>query len=407
MFGRRLNDEAETVNFTGEPAPRAAKSSLMSAPFPLAADMSADRGAVDAVMTALCPERIRGLGISKTLRRPALGGCLVLMLGATGVAIPTTGHTRVNIEGTVTSARVTTSRDAVSDVLAALCKTFNVRYSTSIPLERSVSGTYSGSVTQVISRLLDGNSYVVKSSEGVIEITVFGTKLGTILPGRMRELPISADTKPSERGLPVGASGVVTYWTEPPQSSIDVRGKTMDLQESERGPAVVVPTTPSEVGLFYDRTTLTAVSSNRMQHDPTIANECSPIPGPATSPDLVPVVASEPSDAPPLAPTPIPETKPMPSLRRAPRLAAASVGEPGDAFSRIFPGRSTYFRTLRSAPPKSPGRSLSQETLAAKSGRSQAFAAGGERVQPAPKIPLLDDLVKAVSVGISQILSAP
>ena len=62
----------------------------------------------------------------------------------------------------------------ISDVLAAVTKTFNVKSRMAIPLEPAASASYSGSFEQVISRLLDGYNYVIKTEQGTTEIIVLG-----------------------------------------------------------------------------------------------------------------------------------------------------------------------------------------------------------------------------------------
>jgi hypothetical protein len=66
----------------------------------------------------------------------------------------------------------------IVEILAALGHDFNVHYHSSVDLNRQISGTYEGSVRQVVSRILEGYNFVVKSGPGGIEVTVFGTPDG-------------------------------------------------------------------------------------------------------------------------------------------------------------------------------------------------------------------------------------
>ena len=93
----------------------------------------------------------------------------ILSAGVTTAAIA-----QVHVEGTVAAVHITTNKDAIVDVLAALEATFNVRYRTSVPLTRATSDTYAGSFGHVISRLLDGYDYVIAHHQDSIEIMVFG-----------------------------------------------------------------------------------------------------------------------------------------------------------------------------------------------------------------------------------------
>jgi hypothetical protein len=118
-----------------------------------------------------------GLG-EKSQRCICAGRFAVLLLTVGGAAIPTTGNAKVNIEGTATEVRVTTSQDAISDVLDAFSAIFNLRYRTSAPLDAVISGIYSGSTERVISRILAGYDFTIGHNGKVIEISVYGKSLG-------------------------------------------------------------------------------------------------------------------------------------------------------------------------------------------------------------------------------------
>jgi hypothetical protein len=90
---------------------------------------------------------------------------LCLTLGATASA-------EVQIAGSPAAVSVTTSMDSISDVLAAFSASFNIKYRAEVPLDARARRTYVGSLEDVISRLLDGYSYVVKTTEGSMEIIV-------------------------------------------------------------------------------------------------------------------------------------------------------------------------------------------------------------------------------------------
>jgi hypothetical protein len=84
--------------------------------------------------------------------------------------------------GQCQAVRVTTSQDAIAEVLAAIATTFNVQYRTAIPLDAASNAAYSGSFGQVISRLLDGYNYVIKKDQETTEIVVFGRRGEVAIP---------------------------------------------------------------------------------------------------------------------------------------------------------------------------------------------------------------------------------
>jgi hypothetical protein len=59
------------------------------------------------------------------------------------------------------------------EVLESLSATQNIQFNSSPALSRVVSGTYSGSLQRVLSRLLDGFDTVIQSSPGRVKLTVF------------------------------------------------------------------------------------------------------------------------------------------------------------------------------------------------------------------------------------------
>jgi hypothetical protein len=66
--------------------------------------------------------------------------------------------------------------DALSDVLSAFGARLPVKYRSSVPLNVEINGAYSGSLSQVVSRLLDGYNYAIKQDSGLTEIIVFGKR---------------------------------------------------------------------------------------------------------------------------------------------------------------------------------------------------------------------------------------
>jgi hypothetical protein len=112
--------------------------------------------------------------------------CVFALSAVLVCSLPTIASAEVHVEGSLAVVRVSTSRDTISDVLSALAATFNVPYRTAIPLDAAADATYSGSLRQVISRLLDGYNYVVKTDDSkTTEIVVFGKRGAAIVPPKV------------------------------------------------------------------------------------------------------------------------------------------------------------------------------------------------------------------------------
>jgi hypothetical protein len=99
-----------------------------------------------------------------------LGAVAVLACGC----LATRAAAEVHIEGNLSAFRVTTSGDALADVLSAFGTQFPLKYRTAVPLNVEINGVYSGSLSQVVARLLDGYNYVIKKDQGLTEIIILG-----------------------------------------------------------------------------------------------------------------------------------------------------------------------------------------------------------------------------------------
>jgi len=119
-----------------------------------------------------------------------LGAALTCGLAASAYA-------EVHVAGSRAAVRITTNQDTISNVLSAIAATFNVRYRTTFPLDAAADATYLGSFDQVISRLLKGYNYVIKTDQGSTEIVVLGR-------GGAVAIPPPAPKVSPQKGFPVG-----------------------------------------------------------------------------------------------------------------------------------------------------------------------------------------------------------
>lgn len=91
---------------------------------------------------------------------------------ACGLIAPASADIRV--DGNLKALQLRTSGDSLADVLARFDTLFAVKVRSAVPLKNEVSGSYSGSLSQVMARLLDGYNYVIKIDRDLTEILVFG-----------------------------------------------------------------------------------------------------------------------------------------------------------------------------------------------------------------------------------------
>jgi hypothetical protein len=100
--------------------------------------------------------------------------CLLVAVAALACGAATDASAEVRVEGNLNALRVSTSGDTLSDVLSAFGTRLPVKYRTAVPLNAEVNGAYSGSLSQVMSRLLDGYNYVIKNDHEMTEIIILG-----------------------------------------------------------------------------------------------------------------------------------------------------------------------------------------------------------------------------------------
>jgi hypothetical protein len=102
----------------------------------------------------------------------------VLAISAFGLlsTVPTLAHAEIHVGGEPAALRVEAQNATLQEVLTALRSSFGLKIqaSTSTDLNRSVSGTYNGSLREVITRLLDGYDFFVRKLGDDLEVVVVG-----------------------------------------------------------------------------------------------------------------------------------------------------------------------------------------------------------------------------------------
>ena len=110
--------------------------------------------------------------------RPIATALAIAAFGAFILAFTSAGaRAELRVAGDVNAMRIEASGATISDVLAVLGQNLGIRYRSSVVLDAEIDGTYSGSLRQVLSSMLDGYSYVVANGE-TIEVMIIGKKGG-------------------------------------------------------------------------------------------------------------------------------------------------------------------------------------------------------------------------------------
>jgi hypothetical protein len=148
--------------------------------------------------------------------RYAIGRCglalavlwLALALGACAAC----ARTQVSVRGDRAVVQLEASNAPLAEVLSALQSEFSIEYRTSVALDQPISGTYRGSLRQVLSRLLDGFSYyVADTADGRMEITVVGRVGARAVapPAETAFQRLEVPPRPSQKSGPSGNEPII------------------------------------------------------------------------------------------------------------------------------------------------------------------------------------------------------
>jgi hypothetical protein len=88
---------------------------------------------------------------------------------------PTPVLAEIQVSGSPESVTVEARDTSVEDSLAALSRAFDMDYQSSIELDKRLYGTYVGPLSRVVTRILQGYNFILKTDSGSILVTVVGT----------------------------------------------------------------------------------------------------------------------------------------------------------------------------------------------------------------------------------------
>ena len=83
------------------------------------------------------------------------------------------------VQGDPTDMRLLVENASTEEALQALAGSFGLVYSLPANSGRTLTGTYSGTLRQVLARILDRTDYILKISDGTVEVVVLGAAGGS------------------------------------------------------------------------------------------------------------------------------------------------------------------------------------------------------------------------------------
>ena len=163
-----------------------------------------------------------------------------------GVALaigPAPALAEMQVGGSRDAVRIEARDAPVVEILAALRQALGMDYQLSINVDKRLSGTYVGSLPRVLTRILDGYNFILKTDNGSFAVAVVGTPYP---PGSFPTLPASSSAQvvrqpvvPAPAAQPARAADVA-----PPAASTSTP-KSSHAIEVAQGPSLPKPALPA------------------------------------------------------------------------------------------------------------------------------------------------------------------
>jgi hypothetical protein len=100
--------------------------------------------------------------------------CCVAVIGALLSIMSGPAWSAAEVRGQPDAIQVRAENASTREVLDALSATFKLTYKLPANISREITGLYSGTLHQVLGRILDGNNYIVKVSDNTVEVVILG-----------------------------------------------------------------------------------------------------------------------------------------------------------------------------------------------------------------------------------------
>jgi hypothetical protein len=103
---------------------------------------------------------------------------------------PASDASLLHVQGGPAAVHLEVHRTTIAQVLAALMTAYDMSYSASIPLERLLDGTYTGSLRRVVFRVLQGYNFTIEQDNTKLVVIIFD-KGGEQAIAAPRQHPVS------------------------------------------------------------------------------------------------------------------------------------------------------------------------------------------------------------------------
>jgi len=122
--------------------------------------------------------------------RDQLSAGLTDFLHHTAALRPASDASLLHVQGSPAAVHLEAHRTTIAQVLSALITNYDMSYSASIPLDRMLDGTYTGSLRRVVSRVLQGYNFAIEQENAKLTVVIFD-KGGEQAIAAPRQHPVS------------------------------------------------------------------------------------------------------------------------------------------------------------------------------------------------------------------------
>jgi hypothetical protein len=103
---------------------------------------------------------------------------------------PTSDASLLHVQGSPAAVHLEARQTTIAQVLSALTTAYDMSYNASIPLDRVLDGTYTGSLRRVVSRVLQGYNFAIEQEDAKLTVVIFD-KGGEQAIAAPRQHPVS------------------------------------------------------------------------------------------------------------------------------------------------------------------------------------------------------------------------
>ncbi len=116
----------------------------------------------------------RGGYLAKAIASRPKWHALIWALAIATTLAPTPARAASEVLGEPADMRLLVDNASTKEILHALSSSYGVTYTLPQDVGRTITGAYSGTLRQVLARVLDGTNYILKVSDDAVEVVVLG-----------------------------------------------------------------------------------------------------------------------------------------------------------------------------------------------------------------------------------------